>query len=62
MQPNVKPTGGCMVVFTDPYGWKLSRQSMRHFVLNADQHGKLQATIEMEGDASDMNCLFPSVH
>lgn len=24
---------------------------MRHFVLNADQHGKLQATIEMEGDA-----------
>ena len=27
MQPNVKPTGGCMVVFTDLYGWKLSRQS-----------------------------------
>ena len=24
---------------------------MRHFVLNADQHGKLQAAIEMEGDA-----------
>ena len=25
---------------------------MRHFVLNADQHGKLQAAIEMEGDAT----------
>lgn len=24
---------------------------MRHFILNADQHGKLQAAIEMEGDA-----------
>ena len=22
-----KATGGCMVVFTDLYGWKLSRQS-----------------------------------
>ena len=35
---------------------------MRHFVLNADQHGKLQAAIEMEGDAKgyELYCL-PSV-
>lgn len=35
---------------------------MRHFVLNADQHGKLQAAIEMEGDATGYELSVSSVH